>query len=67
MLILAAVFFELLGFMGVTQAILETIRDFGLTPGTMLIIVVFYLFLIHGDVLLMRVIPWFSYHRGNGV
>ncbi len=47
LIILAAVFLNfILGFMGVTQAILETIRDFGLTPmETMLIIVVFYLFL----------------------
>lgn len=47
LIILAAVFLNfILGFMGVTQTILETIRDFGLTPmETMLIIVVFYLFL----------------------
>jgi TRAP-type C4-dicarboxylate transport system permease large subunit len=47
LIILAAVFLNfILGFMGVTQDILQAIEDLGLTPlETMIIIIVFYLIL----------------------
>ena len=47
LIILAAVFLNfVLGFMGITQAILETIKDLGWTPmETMLVIICFYLLL----------------------
>jgi len=47
LIILAAVFLNfILGFMGVTQALLQYIRDLGLTPmQTMILLVVFYLVL----------------------
>lgn len=47
LIILAAVFLNfVLGFMGVTQALLETIKDLGWTPmETMVVIILFYLLL----------------------
>jgi len=47
LIILAAVFLNfVLGFMGITQAILETIKDLGWTPmETMIVIICFYLLL----------------------
>lgn len=47
LIILAAVFLNfILGFMGVTQALLQFIRDLGLTPmETMILLVIFYLLL----------------------